>query len=70
MKNLAPIYSAPPALGQEQKGPTHTANYGVKLQEKCKAIGVECELVYPGTPDVRHRTAQNYLIKTLKAAVK
>ena len=42
------IYSAPPALGQEQKDPTHTANFGVKLQEKCKAAGVECELVYPG----------------------
>ena len=62
------IYSAPPALGQEQKDPTHTANYGVKLQEKCKAIGVECELVYPGAPDVRHSTAEDYLIKTLKAA--
>lgn len=62
------IYSAPPALGQEQKDPTHTANYGVKLQEKCKAIGVECELVYPGAPNVKHATAQDYLIKTLKAA--
>ena len=27
------IYTAPPALGQEQKDPTHTANFGVKLQE-------------------------------------
>ena len=31
------IYRAPPALGQDQKDPTHTANFGVKLQEKCKA---------------------------------
>ncbi|MGV3486528.1 MAG: family 16 glycoside hydrolase [Planctomycetaceae bacterium] len=29
-------YSAPPALGQEQKDPTHTANFGVKLQEHCR----------------------------------
>jgi hypothetical protein len=63
-------YAEPPALGQEQKDPTHTANYGVKLQEKCKAIGVECQLVYPGAPDVRHATAQDYLITTLKAAAK
>ena len=41
------IYSAPPAPGEQQKDPTHTANYGVKLQERCKEIGVECELV-PG----------------------
>ncbi len=61
------IYSTPPALGQEQKDPTHTANYGVKLQEKCKAIGVECELVYPGAPDVKHAKVEDYLIAKLKA---
>ena len=61
------IYSAPPALGLEQNDPTHTANYGVKLQEKCQAIGVECELVYPGAPGVKYPTVQDYLIETLKA---
>lgn len=61
------IYSSAPALGQEQKDPTHTANYGVKLQEKCKAIGVPCELVYPGAPDVKHAKVEDYLIATLKA---
>jgi len=60
------IYSSAPALGQEQKDPTHTANYGVKLQEKCKATGVPCELVYPGAPDVRHTKIEDYLIATLK----
>jgi acetyl esterase/lipase len=61
------IYSSAPALGQEQKDPTHTANYGVKLQEKCKSLGVECELVYPGAPDVKHNSADAFLIETLKA---
>jgi acetyl esterase/lipase len=60
-------YGTPPALGQEQKDPTHTANFGVKLQEKCRSAGVECELVYPGAPDVKHKTAQDYLIDRLKA---
>ncbi|HWE04088.1 MAG TPA: alpha/beta hydrolase [Tepidisphaeraceae bacterium] len=60
------IYSAAPAIGQEQKDPTHTANYGVKLQEKCKSVGVPCELVYPGAPGVKHATATAYLIETLK----
>ncbi len=60
-------YSAPPALGQEQKDPTHTANFGVKLQEKCKSVGVPCELVYPGAPDVNHPTVFDYLVDRLKS---
>ena len=63
-------YSAPPALGQNQKDPTHTSNFGVKLQEHCVANGVKCELVYPGAKDVTYATAQDYLIATLKAAKK
>jgi hypothetical protein len=61
------IYNAPPALGQEQKDPTHTSNYGVKLQEKLRGLGVECELVYPGAPDVKHANVDAYLIDKLKA---
>jgi len=59
------IYSAPPALGQEQKDLTHTANYGVKLQERLRSAGVECELVYPGAPDVKHPKAEDFLIDKL-----
>lgn len=59
-------YSSAPALGQEQKDPTHTANYGVKLQEKCRALGVQCELYYPGTTETRRATAHDYLINKLK----
>ena len=65
-----PIYmafGAPPALGKDQKDPTHTANFGVKLQEKLKGLGVECELVYPGAPDVKHPTVSSYLLDKLKA---
>ena len=62
------IYSSAPALGEPQTDPTHTANYGVKLQEKCKSVGVECELVWPGAPDVRHANVDAYLIERLKAA--
>lgn len=61
-------YGAVPALGQPQKDPTHTANFGVKLQEKCKSVGVPCELYYPGAPDAPHVSAHAYLIKKLKAA--
>ena len=61
------IYSNTPALGEPQKDPTHTANYGVKLQEKCRSVGVACELVYPGAPDVKHPTIDAYLIEALTA---
>lgn len=59
-------YSRPPAIGQPQKDPTHTANFGVKLQEHCQANGVECELAYPGASDARHKTPTDFLIAKLK----
>lgn len=58
-------YSAPPAIGQEQKDPTHTANCGVKLQERLRSVGVACELVYPGAPDVQYPKLEDYLIEKL-----
>ncbi|HEY1068796.1 MAG TPA: alpha/beta hydrolase [Pirellulales bacterium] len=64
------IYGAPPALGQEQKDPTHSANFGLKLQEKCAAEHVACELVYPGAPDVKHKTITDFLIDALKPGAK
>ncbi|WP_417737219.1 family 16 glycoside hydrolase [Rosistilla oblonga] len=59
-------YSSAPALGKKQKDPTHTANFGVKLQEHCEQAGVDCELVYPGAADVQHPTTTDYLIWKLK----
>lgn len=60
-------YSTPPALGMAEKDPTHTANFGVKFQEHCATNKVPCELVYPGTPNVKHATPTAYLIEVLKA---
>ena len=60
------IYSRPPALGQPEKDPTHTANFGVKLQEHCIIKQVPCELVYPGAPSVMHTNATQFLISQLK----
>jgi len=59
-------YDTPPALGQNQNDPTHTANFGVKLQEKLRSVGVACELVYPGAPGVKHPKLEDYLIESLK----
>lgn len=59
------FYSAPPALGQPERDPTHTSNFGVKLQERCREAGVDCQLVYPDAPDVIHPTVADYLIDKL-----
>jgi hypothetical protein len=40
----------------------------VKLREKLRSVGVACELVYPGAPEVKHRQVQDYLIEKLKEA--
>jgi acetyl esterase/lipase len=64
-----PIYMSfpkPPAIGQAQDDPTHTANFGVKLEEKLHGLGVECELVYPGAPEVKHAQTQAFIIEKLK----
>jgi len=61
------FYSAKPGMGQEQKDPTHTSNFGVKLQERCVAEHVDCELNYPGAPEVKHQTIQEYLVDKLTA---
>ncbi|MCX6953815.1 MAG: alpha/beta hydrolase [Verrucomicrobia bacterium] len=57
-------YTSVPALGQPAKDPTHTANFGVKLQEHLRTLGVPCELVYPGAPDVIHRDIATYILAT------
>ena len=65
---VALFYATPPALGRDEKDPTHTANFGVKLEERLDAAGVPCELVYPGAVGVRHATLQDAIIGFLKPA--
>ncbi len=59
-------YGAAPALGQVQKDPTHSANFGLKLQEKLRSVGVECYLAYPGAPNLKYRDTAEFLIAKLK----
>lgn len=59
-------YDTRPAMGEDQKDPTHTANFGVGLQKKLAGAGVECELVYPDAPGVKHPKLEDYLIEKLK----
>ena len=65
-----PVYlyykGAAPAIGKPQKDPTHTANFGIKLQERCKQLGLNCELMYRGAKHATHKDSTAYLIATLK----
>ncbi len=60
------LYNDTPNVGHEQNDPTHTANFGVKLQERLRQLNVPCELVYPGALDVTHEQVKDYLIEKLK----
>jgi len=61
-------YGAPPAMGQDQKDPTHSANFGVGLKARCDALKVPCELVYPGAPSVKHAGIFDFLVAHLQPA--
>jgi hypothetical protein len=58
-------YKEAPALGQTQKDPTHTANFGVKLQEKLRSMGVPCDLMYPGATGGKYPTLEAALLEML-----
>ena len=60
------IFNNTPGIGKNQKDPTHTANFGVKLQEHCHKLKLECEVVYPGAPKIKHKSTTDYLISKLK----
>ncbi|MBG85286.1 MAG: hypothetical protein CMO80_00085, partial [Verrucomicrobiales bacterium] len=60
------IYGRKPNLGKEERDPTHTANFGAKLQEHCRVNGVRCQLVYPGARNVRYKTSTDFLMAALK----
>lgn len=62
---VALFYSEAPAMGKDQTDPTHSANYGVGLQQRCKDLGIKCDLVYPGAPNIKYETPTDYLIEAL-----
>lgn len=59
------FYKTPPALGKEQKDPTHSANFGIEFQERCQELGVKCEVVYPGADPALPESPTDYFIQTL-----
>jgi len=70
-KDDPPIYlnysnqKTPPAVGQVEADPTHSAMYGVKLAEKLEPLGVEVILSYPGHTDEVYGSPKLFLIDKL-----
>lgn len=60
------FYDSEPALGQPAKDPPHSANFGVRLAEKLKAAGVECEFNYRGATSVKHPDIFGFIAGKLK----
>ena len=71
-KDDPPIYldypnqKTPPAVGQKEADPTHSAMYGVKLAEKLQSAGVEVVVSYPGHEDQKYGSIAKFLIAKLK----
>jgi acetyl esterase/lipase len=62
-----PNQKTPPAVGQQEADPTHSAMYGVQLAGKLKAVGVEAVVSYPGQTDEKYGGIEKFLIDKLKA---
>jgi acetyl esterase/lipase len=61
-----PNQKTPPAVGQKEADPTHSAMYGVKLAEKLQSAGVEVVVAYPGHEDQKYGSITKFLITKLK----
>lgn len=64
------FYATPPAMGKNQKDPTHSANFGIGLQQHCKELGIGCEVIYPDKATAKQETPTESLIKMLSTKPK
>lgn len=72
-KDDPPIYldypnqKTPPQVGGEEKDPTHSAMYGIKLAERMEPLGIEVIVSYPGHLDETYGSITKFLITKLKS---
>lgn len=62
---VALFYGEAPKMAHDQKDPTHSANFGIGLQQRCKELGIECEVIHLGVADAKYKTPTEYLIEKL-----
>jgi len=60
-----PAQKVAPKQGQEEKDPTHSAMYGVKLAEKLRDANIEVVLSYPQQPDSEYGSPAKFIIEKL-----
>lgn len=61
-----PSQKVKPVVGENQADPTHSAVMGLKLAEKCKEVGVEAILIYPGETHPQYKNSAAYLMDRLR----
>jgi len=59
-------YEGAPKMGADARDPTHTANLGLGLKQKCDAEGVECRFVHRGSKETEYPTIADFLLAKLK----
>src|SRR5438270_10159977 len=53
-------------VGDSPKDPTHSPILGIMLEKRCKEVGVDVTLVYPGRPSEKYKSSRDYLIDHLR----
>ena len=53
--------------GRPQKDPTHSALFGVMLEQKLRPLGVEVILTYPAKPAGKYKNPTGYFLERLRA---
>ncbi|MCY3007439.1 MAG: alpha/beta hydrolase fold domain-containing protein [Planctomycetota bacterium] len=61
-----PNQKTKPELGGIEPDPTHSAMYGIEFRNACRALGVRCDLVFPGSKESEFGSSQEFLIEHLK----
>lgn len=62
------FYTDPPELGKNQRDTAHTANFGVKVAERFKELGIECHFRYGGAQGLQYADPVKFLIAKLQQA--
>ena len=55
-----------PKLGEKQRDSAHTSNFGVKVDEKLRALGVECHFRHAASTSLEYPDPVAFLIAKLK----
>jgi hypothetical protein len=61
-----PKQKSQPQYGGSEPDPTHSAMYGIEFRKACLALGVRCDLVFPGSKESEFANSQEFLIEHLK----